>query len=57
VRGRLDPVEIERGDPLDVLEDPRQLAGHPLDLVVGQPKACQPSYVEDLLAVDHRAGF
>ena len=29
VRGRLDAVEVELGDPVDVLEDPRELAGHP----------------------------
>ena len=36
VRGRLDAVEVELADLLDVVEDRRQLAGHPLDLVVGQ---------------------
>ena len=37
VRGRLDPVEVELGDPVDVLEDPRELARHRLDLLLGEP--------------------
>ena len=57
VRGRLDPVEVELGDPVDVLEDPRELAGHPLDLLVGEPQAGEPRDVQDLVAVDHRRGF
>ena len=32
----------------------RQLAGHPLDLLVGQPQAGEARHVEDLFAVDHR---
>src|SRR5207248_2996891 len=42
VGGRLDAVEVELGDVLDVLEDPRQLAGHPLDLLVVELQAGQP---------------
>ena len=36
VRGGLDPVEVELVHLLDVLEDLRQLAGHALELLVGQ---------------------
>ena len=53
MRGRLDPVEVELGDPVDVLEDPRQLARHPLDLLVGEPQPGQPRDVQHLLPVDH----
>ena len=53
MRGRLDLVEVERGDPVDVLEDPRELAGHPLDLVLGELEPRQAGDVQDLLAIDH----
>ena len=53
MRGRLDVVEVERGDPVDVLEDPGELAGHPVDLVVGQLEPRQAGDVQDLLAIDH----
>ena len=53
MRGRLDVVEVELGDPVDVLEDPGELAGHPLDLLLGEAQAGQPGDVQHLLAVDH----
>ena len=53
MRGRLDPVEVELRDPVDVLEDPGQLAGHPLDLVLGEPQPGQPRDVQHLFPVDH----
>ena len=37
------------------LEDRRQLAGHLLDLLVGEPQPGEPGDVEDLLAIDHGA--
>ena len=52
---RLDAVEVERGDRVDVLEDPEQLLGHPLDLVLGELEPREPGDVQDLLAIDHRA--
>ena len=55
MRGRLDVVEVERGDPVDVLEDPRELAGHPLDLLLGELEPREPGDVQDLLAIDHGA--
>ena len=54
VRGRLDPLEVELADPVDVLEDPRELAGHLLDLLLGEAEAGQPGHVQYLLALDHR---
>ena len=46
VGGRLDVVEVELADPVDVLEDPRELAGHPLDLLLGEAEAGQPGDVQ-----------
>ena len=48
------PVEVELGDLLDVVEHLRQLAGHRLDLVVGEPQPGEAGDVEHLFAVDHR---
>ena len=53
VRGGLDVVEVERGDPVDVLEDPRELPGHRLDLLVAEAEPGQLGDVENLLALDH----
>ena len=54
VRGRLDPVEVELGDRLDVLEDPGELARHALDLVLVEAEPRKAGDVEDLVAIDHR---
>ena len=51
--GRLDFVEVELGDPVDVLEDPGELPGHRLDLFLAEGEAGQTGDVENLLAVDH----
>ncbi len=53
VRGGRYVVEVEGGDPVNVLEDARELAGHRLDLLLGEPQASQPGYVQYLLALDH----
>ncbi len=53
VRGRLDVVELEGGDPLDVVEDARELSGHRLDLSLGKLEAREPRDMEDLLTIDH----
>ena len=53
VRGRLDLVEVERGDPVDVLEDPGELAGHPLDLLLGEAEPGQLRDVQYLFSLDH----
>ena len=55
VRGRLDALEVERGDPVDVLEDPRQRAAHRLDPGVVELEPGEPGDVDDLLAIDHGA--
>jgi len=57
VRGRLDVVEVQLGDPVDVLENPRELARHPLDLLLGEAEAGQLRYVKYLLALDHGGRF
>ena len=54
VRRRRHAVEVELGDlRVDVVEDRGQLAGHPLDLVVGELQAREARDVEDLGALDH----
>ena len=50
VRGRLDVVEVELGDLLDLVEDLRELAAEALDLVVGQLEAGEAGDVQDLVA-------
>lgn len=56
VRGRLDALEVELRDALDVLEDVRELAGHALHLAVAELQAREAGDVQDLLAIDHRLG-
>src|SRR5205814_846491 len=55
VRRRVDPVEVEGADALDVLEDGRELPGHPLDLVGLELEPREPGHVQHLFAVDHPA--
>lgn len=57
VRGRLNVIEVKLGDPVDVLEDPRELAGHPLDLLLGEAEAGQLCHVQYLLSLDHGGRF
>jgi hypothetical protein len=57
VRGRLDPVEVQSGNSVDVLEDARELAGHPLDLILGEAEAGQLRNVQYLLSLDHGGRF
>ena len=40
-------------DPVDVVEDPGELAGHALDLLVAEPQPRQLRHVQDLCPVDH----
>lgn len=53
MRGRFDPLEIEGGDSIDMLEDAGQLSRDPLDIGLGDLDSRQPGDVEDLLAFDH----
>ena len=53
VGGGLDLVEVERGDPVDVLEDSRELRRHPLELLLGEPQAGKPRDVQHLFPLDH----
>jgi hypothetical protein len=39
VGGRRYVLEVKRGDSIDVLEDPRKLAGHGLDLSLTEAEA------------------
>src|SRR5205814_7787767 len=55
-RGR-DTLEVELRDLLDVVEDARELARHPVDLVLGEAEAGEAGDVEDLIAVDHAVKF
>ena len=57
VRGRLDVIEVQLGDPVDVLEDPRELARHALDLLLGEAEAGQLCHVQYLLSLDHGGRF
>ena len=51
--GRLDVVECELADSLDVPEDRRELARHPLGLLVVERQPRQLRDPLDLLAIDH----
>src|SRR5688500_18756355 len=52
VGGRRHALEVELGDLVDVVEHLRELARHPLELVLRQSQAGEPGDVEDLVAVD-----
>jgi hypothetical protein len=54
VRGRLDPLQVEVADAVDVVEDPGQLPHHPLHFLLGETQASQSGDVKYLLALDHR---
>jgi len=51
-RGR-HALEVELGDPLDVLEHLGELGGHPLDLQLGQLEPGETGDVEHLSAIQH----
>ena len=53
--GRLDLLEVERSDPVHVLEDPRELARHRLDFLLGESKTGEQRDVQHLFPVDHGA--
>jgi hypothetical protein len=53
VAGGLDALQVELLDLLDVVEDRRQLAGHALDLLVGEAQPRELGHVKDLVAADH----
>ena len=53
MRSRLDAIEVKLGNPLNVLEDSRQLACHPLDLFIAQLEPGELGDMEDLFPVDH----
>ena len=55
MRSRLDSVQIELGDAIDVFENARELLRHLLHLVVRQLEASELGHVQNLVAVDHRA--
>jgi hypothetical protein len=57
MRGRLNLVEVQLADPVDVLEDPGELARHRLYLLLGEGEARKPRNVQHLIAVDHRAKY
>lgn len=53
MRGRLNPLQIQVPDPINVLEDPAQLPHHRLHFLVGEAQAGKPGDVQNLIAVDH----
>jgi len=57
VRGRRHVIEIKRRNPIDVLEDPRKLAGHGLDLSLGKAQTGQLGNVQYLLSLNHGGRF
>jgi hypothetical protein len=57
VRRGLHPAEVELVHPLDVLQDSRELARHPLDLILAQRQPRQPRDVQNLLAIDHQVSL
>jgi hypothetical protein len=57
VAGRRHVGELELGDPPDVLEDAREVAQEPVDLVVGEADARQRGSVQHVVSVEsHRLG-
>jgi hypothetical protein len=57
VRGRRYVVKIQRSNSIDVLEDPRKLPGHSLNLCVAETQAGQPGNVKYLLSLNHGGRF
>lgn len=53
VAGRLDAIQLELGDPLDVLKDARELARHALGLLFVEREPRKLGDPFDLLAIDH----
>ncbi len=53
MRGRLDALEIELRDHLDVVEHPGELGSHALDLVLAEGESGEPGDVQNLFSVDH----
>ncbi len=53
MRSRLNPLEVQLPNPIHVPKDPRKLANHRLDLLLGEPQPGQPRNVQYLLPIDH----
>ena len=53
MRRRLNALEVQLGDAVDVLEDARELLRHSLDLVIAEPEPGEPGHVQHLFALDH----
>ena len=53
MRRRLNPVEIELADPLDVIQDRRELLPHPLELGFIEGEARETGDVDNLFALQH----
>lgn len=54
MRRRLNPFQIEPPDPVNVIEDRRQLPNHPLNLILTKAQPRQPRNVQHLFPVNHR---
>src|SRR6188474_3621689 len=53
MRGRLDPLQVQLRDPIDVLQNSRELHSHRLDLLLRKAQPGQPRNVEYLLSFNH----
>jgi hypothetical protein len=51
VRGRGNSLQVELADLLDVVKHVRELAPHPLELIVGQLEPGEPGDVQNLFAI------
>ncbi len=57
VRGRRHVLKIQRSNSINVLEDPRKLPGHRLDLGLAEAEAGQLRHMQYLLALNHGGRF
>lgn len=55
VRSRRDVIKVKRSNSIDVLEDPRKLPGHSLNLHLTEAQASQSGDMKYLLPIDHAA--
>jgi len=53
MRRRLNPVEVQRGYAVDMLEDPRKLPSHRLNLFIGEAQPGQLRNVQYLRSLNH----
>jgi len=55
MRSRRHVIEIQSSDPIDMLQNPRQLPSHPFNLTLIKPQPSQPRDMKNLFPLDHLA--